>query len=159
MSPVVSIIDISWLSSRNNQVHKVFIIYRDIDKTKLLMVLIHSRDASRLFCHWISNHVYCVIPFHKRSSLKLFATRKGGGPSPKRLLWSHRRNVPPFKKRFVQTTTDAVATDFCSPCPSVHGDCIPERHDVTRRKEAAKRERLISPSSAARALLSEEPAL
>jgi len=65
-------------------------------------------------------------------------------------------------KTIVQTIVDAVATDFwllfpLSPC--VHGNRIPERHDVTRRKEAAKRKRLISPSSTARALLSEEPAL
>lgn len=40
------------------------------------------------------------------------------------------------------------------------GDRIPERYDVTRRKEAAKRETpLISPSSAARALLNAVPAL
>lgn len=69
---------------------------------------------------------------------------------------SCRRNVPSI--RIVNDhgcSPDGFLSSLLS-LPHVHGNRIPERHDVTRRKEAAKRERLISSSSAARTLAQRE---
>jgi len=91
-----------------------------------------------------------VVWYHleTRVSLKLFAIllvsrfRRGRCarvPDASSSSRSRRRNVPPFKN--VSYKRPRMQTDFYSPPPSFsHEDCIPERHDVTRRKEAAERE-------------------